>query len=61
MIGFSVIDTALGMANDNMRAKAIGNHFGRNVTGMGARFLLMAILRANQQRAVIAKGCRNVK
>ncbi|MCY1234745.1 hypothetical protein D9M72_473340 [compost metagenome] len=60
-IAFGMIGAALGMTDNDVGAETIGDHFGGNVAGVGARLLLMAILRADQQRAIVAKRRRHVE
>ena len=45
-----VVGAALGMADDDQLAAGIGDHFGRDVAGMGAGRLGMAVLAADHQR-----------
>ena len=55
MIRLCMVGAALGMADDDMGAEAVGDHLGGNIAGMRAGGVLVAILRADHQRAVIAQ------
>src|SRR6185369_1190493 len=46
LVGLTMFGPTLGMADDNAGATGIGKHFGRNIAGMGATFLPMAVLPA---------------
>jgi len=50
-VGFAVVGTALGMADDDEAAAGVPQHRRRNVAGMGALRLGMAILGAEQHGA----------
>src|SRR6478752_7848865 len=52
-IGLSVIGAPLGMADDDMARPGIAQHLGRDVAGMGAARLGMAILAAHQYAAAL--------
>jgi hypothetical protein len=59
-IGFAMIGAALGMAQNDMACARIGQHRGRQITGVGARGFGVAILRAHVQRRALrdlGHGC----
>ncbi len=48
-IGFAVVGAALGMADDDGRGAGIGQHFRRQIAGVGAGSLGMTILGADRE------------
>ena len=61
MVSLGMVGAALGVANDDVGAEAVGNHLGGNIASMGTGGVLVAILRADHQRAVIAERGRDIK
>ena len=55
-VGFLVVGAALGMADDDQRAAGVGDHLGRDVAGMGAGFVGVAVLPADLHRRAGDRG-----
>ena len=56
-VGLAVVGAALGMADDDMRGAGVLQHLGRDVAGMRAAFLGVAVLAAGLDRRA-ATGSR---
>jgi hypothetical protein len=44
---------ALGMPDEHVTGKAVGNHLGRDIARIGAALLVVAVLCANRKRGAV--------